>query len=183
MTLRLNPIFGTALTLVICASAFTGAQDAKTQNAKSQSAKSQGAKTQSAKSQGEKAQVEKSTAPLLIECVDLVQGMSPVNLTEKDNGKDVNLKVGDRFSITLPSNPSTGYQLFMLTTGDEPWKFESKQFKSEGKSMPGKGGREQFFFVVTKKGVGRLSIISARVFDLKGTLKEAKPYQVFVTAE
>ena len=183
MTLRLNPIFGTALTLLLCASAFTGAQDAKTQNAKSQSAKTQGEKTQSAKSQGEKTQVEKSTAPLIVEGVNLIQGMSSVNLNEKDNGKDVNLKVGDRFSITLPSNPSTGYQLFMLTTGDEPWKFESKQFKSEGKSMPGKGGREQFFFVVTKKGVGRLSIISARVFDLKGTLKEAKPYQVFVTAE
>ena len=183
MTLRLNPIFGTAHSLLLCAcllcaSAFTGAQNTKTQNAKSQ-----GAKTQNAKSQGEKTQVEKSTAPLLIECVDLVQGMSPVNLNEKDNGKDVNLKVGDRFSITLPSNPSTGYQLFMLTTGDEPWKFESKQFKTEGKSMPGKGGREQFFFVVTKKGVGRLSIISTRVFDLKGTLKEVKPYQVFVTAE
>jgi predicted secreted protein len=162
MSLRLNPFSGTALTILLCFSSLAVAQGTK-------------------KSTQEKgSQVEKTNRPIHEETIQL---LTPINLNEKDHGRELKLKVGDRFSITLPTNPSTGYQLFMLTSGDEPWKFLSKRFMSEGKSLPGKGGQEQFFFQVTKAGTSRVSFISARIFDLEGTLKETKPFQVLITVK
>lgn len=106
-------------------------------------------------------------------------------LDQSSNGKELKIKVGQQIVVTLPTNPTTGYQLFMLSTGDEPWTLASKKYMQDAHE-PGRvgvGGKNQYVFTATKKGMGAISFVSARVFDLEGTLKTSKPWQVSVTVE
>lgn len=106
-------------------------------------------------------------------------------LDAKSNGKEMTIKVGEKIVVTLETNPTTGYQLFMLSTGDEPWTLSSKKYIQDPHEDDevGVGGRNQYVFTATKKGQGALSFVSARGFDLQNTLKGAKPWQVTVTVE
>lgn len=116
----------------------------------------------------------------------LAQGQAKaVNLGTKDNGKEIKVKVGQQVVVTLPTNPTTGYQLFMLSTGNEPWSLTSKKYIQDPREADevGVGGKNVYTFTPTKKGQGAISFVSARVFDLENTLKSAKPWQVSVTVE
>ena len=106
-------------------------------------------------------------------------------LDEKSNGKELKIKVGEKIVVTLETNPTTGYQLFMLSTGDEPWSLSSKKYIQDPHEDDevGVGGRNQYIFTATKKGQGAISFVSARGFDLQNTLKGARPWQVVVTVE
>ena len=106
-------------------------------------------------------------------------------LDQSSNGKELKIKVGQQIVVTLPTNPTTGYQLFMLTTGDEPFSISSKNYVQDAHE-PGRvgvGGKNQYVFTAWRKGMGAISLVSARVFDLEKSLKSTKPWQVSVTVE
>jgi len=106
-----------------------------------------------------------------------------LKLTSASKGKEYSVKKGDTFSVTLPSNPSTGYQLCMISTGAEPWSVVGRSFKSDAKEpTPGAGGQETITFKASKAGEGQVIFVNIRTFDLE-TLKEANPWSVNVTVK
>lgn len=87
-----------------------------------------------------------------------------VALTEADNGRTLALKVGDRVSITLASNPSTGYVWAFETIG--PNVFNGMQQSFSGTSgMPGAGGSHSWQFNVGTAGKTRLAFKYLRPWE------------------
>lgn len=105
-------------------------------------------------------------------------------LTQASSGKSYTINKGDTFTVTLASNPTTGYQLHMIVDGSEPYSLVSKSYKSDPNpgGMTGVGGSSTYTFKGTKSGTGEVIFVNIRKFDLD-TLKEAVPWSVKVTVK
>ncbi len=107
------------------------------------------------------------------------------SLTFKDNGAQVTLKPGDVLSVTLDSNPSTGYtwkvgqnDAKVLLPLGEP------QFSLGGKEpMPGAGGTETFQFKALAKGKTPLTLVYVRPWETNVTPTPNETFSVTVTVE
>lgn len=88
-------------------------------------------------------------------------GTNGTNLTNADNGKQITVKAGDTLTLTLESNPTTGYSwqvleidhAVLVQDGDPEYKQSSG---SEG--LVGAGGTETFRFKVVGKGQTSLGL-------------------------
>ena len=89
---------------------------------------------------------------------------SPLIVTEKGDGKTLQLTVGQWLEIQLASNPTTGYQWVL------PWDIgplvggRQKYTGSEGK-MPGTGGTETFKFYAKDTGTVTLTLDYRRPWE------------------
>jgi inhibitor of cysteine peptidase len=88
-------------------------------------------------------------------------GTNGSSLTDADNGKQITLKPGDILTLTLESNPTTGYSwqvmeidnAVLVLDGDPEYKRSSG---SEG--LVGAGGTETFRFKVVGAGEASLGM-------------------------
>jgi inhibitor of cysteine peptidase len=106
-------------------------------------------------------------------------GEKPVVVTEKEDGKTVQVPVGGNLLVRLASNPSTGYQweggelqITCLEAVGRP------SYEGPGIDMPGAGGTQVFTYVAVKPGTARLSFHYARPWEKKAP---AKAFAVNVT--
>ncbi len=99
---------------------------------------------------------------LLVACAPAV-----TTLTEANDGQTVQLKKDGSLSITLVSNPTTGYQW----TVDQ---IDGSQLKQLGdpeyvtdcpNGLPGCGGHQTFHFTATAAGQSQLRLIYHRTFE------------------
>lgn len=122
---------------------------------------------------------------LAVSSVAIALQPKPTVLKEEQNGSSVTLKKGEKFVVALKTNPTTGYQLHMISRGDEPWTLVSQQYRQDPTTGPatGVGGVELFEFKAKKSGSARLTFASLRTFDMKGTLRAAEPWQVSITVK
>ncbi|MBM3708400.1 MAG: protease inhibitor I42 family protein [Actinobacteria bacterium] len=80
---------------------------------------------------------------------------STAALTEKDNGKSIELKVGETITVKLESNPTTGYSWSLSEETDQGIMFMiSSEYKqsSDDKELVGGGGFETFKFKAAGQG-------------------------------
>jgi inhibitor of cysteine peptidase len=101
--------------------------------------------------------------------------VNPVQLTDLDNGKDVSLAVGGQLIITLPGNPTTGFNWELsplegniLSLVGEP------QFVSDNSDALGSGGKMTFTFDAKKAGSTALVLIYHRPWET-----DVEPLQTF----
>lgn len=88
-------------------------------------------------------------------------GTNGTSLTESDNGKQVTLQPGDTLTVTLESNPTTGYswqvmeldKAILVQDGDP----EYKQSPGSG-GLVGAGGTETFRFKAVGSGKTSLEL-------------------------
>ena len=88
-------------------------------------------------------------------------GTHGTQITDADNGKQINVKSGDLFTLTLVSNPTTGYSwqvmeidnTVLLQDGEPEYK---QSPRSEG--LVGAGGTETFHFKAVGSGKTTLSL-------------------------
>jgi len=74
-------------------------------------------------------------------------------LTAEDSGKSIQIKTGETFTITLESNPTTGYQWMVLDVDEKILsQVGDAEYQSKGTVMPGSGGEETFTFKALKSG-------------------------------
>lgn len=95
------------------------------------------------------------------------------NPVRKSTEKEISTKVGKTFTVTIDENPTTGYQLAFLSTGNEPWRLVSKSFKKNPSKdeMVGVGGKATFTFKATKKGEGTLVFVNLQMFNAEESIK------------
>ena len=100
-------------------------------------------------------------------------GSAAVKLDEQDNGQSVEVSSGDRITITLEGNPTTGYSW-------EPGEFDASvvelvgeaDYKSDSK-MLGSGGVYTFTLKALAPGATTVKFIYHRSWE------DAEPAQVF----
>jgi inhibitor of cysteine peptidase len=88
-------------------------------------------------------------------------GTNGISLTDADNGKQITLQPGDTLTVTLESNPTTGYgwqvmeldQTVLVQDGDPEYKASS----GSGGSV-GAGGTETFRFKAVHSGATALEL-------------------------
>ena len=102
----------------------------------------------------------------LIFVLVLVAGCTPakpVALTVADKGSQVDVKMGDQFTITLDGNPSTGYSWEakdLDTTMFE--QVGDPVFNSSNPGLVGSGGTLTLTFKVLKSGTATLALVYHR---------------------
>ena len=95
-----------------------------------------------------------------------VKSTPPVNLTDKDNGKAVQLRVGQTLTIQLPSNPTTG---FSWTLPEKPVLLaveKNEYVASTAKNgMAGVGGTQAFSFAAKDVGSATITLNYRRPWE------------------
>ena len=98
-----------------------------------------------------------------------------VQLTDVDNNKDITLDAGDQLIITLPGNPTTGYNwevksvdAAILGVVGEP------QFVSDNTNLVGAGGQLSLTFKALKAGSTTLELVYHRPWET-----DVAPLQTF----
>jgi len=94
----------------------------------------------------------------------------------------INAKVGETFEISIPSNPSTGYNCLLSEMPHCVYFVESKYVPDEP-TMPGKGGTSKFKFVAVKKGEGKINFHSVKFSHPLDILEPTPMQKRFVIVE
>jgi inhibitor of cysteine peptidase len=105
-------------------------------------------------------------------------------LTEADNGKPVTLSVDQTLSLTLPSNPSTGYS-WKITSDDRAVlvPLGEPQFNVSGTPRPGAGGTETFNFKAVAPGTTTLTLVYVRPWETNVTPTPDDTWSAQVTVQ
>ncbi|MFL6351057.1 MAG: protease inhibitor I42 family protein [Bryobacteraceae bacterium] len=90
--------------------------------------------------------------------------MMDVRLTDASNGKDVRLKVGQTFTITLDENPTTGYRWIFAQKGGPICSLLSDSFERRTRLL-GSPGVHQWHFRADAPGTATVEMRLAREWD------------------
>ncbi|MEY2490378.1 MAG: inhibitor of cysteine peptidase [Verrucomicrobiota bacterium] len=86
-------------------------------------------------------------------------------LTEKDNGKEVEVPVGKQVRIDLPENPTTGYQWSLSDLKSGVLALKSDDYAPNHPSSMGGGGIRQFLFEAASPGESKLCLKNMRAWE------------------
>ena len=87
-----------------------------------------------------------------------------VALTEMDNGKKIDLTVGDTMTVRLKGNPTTGYTWQIAAITEKLLTYTEKRY-SPSSSRCGAGGTYTFKFRAAEKGMGELTLAHLRTWE------------------
>lgn len=85
-------------------------------------------------------------------------------LTEKDNGKQMEVSVGTQIRLDLPENPTTGYQWTLHDFGDV-LALKSDQYVLSPPFAVGGGGVRQFSFEAAFPGKATICLRNMRPWE------------------
>lgn len=106
-----------------------------------------------------------------------ITGCKPKNvqLTEADNNKEITLEVGSQLVITLPGNPSTGYNWEVKTIDAAiVGQVGEPQFVSDNTELVGAGGQLSLTFEALKAGSTTIELVYHRAWET-----DVAPLQIF----
>lgn len=122
-----------------------------------------------------------AAAVFLVACA-LGGGAASTAIDPDDNGKTVAVPVGQQLMLSLPSNPSTGYQWSLAATLPPQLVTAAETFESSGTpGLVGAGGTQVFTYSVVRAGSGVLTLVYARPWE-KG-VSPVETYTVTVSAK
>lgn len=93
------------------------------------------------------------------------QGDSPLRLSEKDTGRTIEMRAGDRMDLVLFENATTGFQWEIATITETIIKqVREPEFKPDSGAI-GAGGKKTFHFVAVASGETGLTLIYRRPWE------------------
>ena len=98
-------------------------------------------------------------------------------VTATDNGREITLRQGEMLSITLESNPTTGYSWQVIEIDNavlKPQGDPEYHQASGSESLVGAGGEETFRFETVNSGKARLKLGYMRPWE------DVPPIEIFV---
>ena len=107
------------------------------------------------------------TVTVAVGCSNASASSNGLVLQQTDNGKTFTVKSGQTIEVTLPGNPTTGYnwQMAVPSSGAALYKqLGEPVFKAESTAL-GAGGAVTFEFQTVAKGDGTLKLIYSRPWE------------------
>lgn len=102
-------------------------------------------------------------ASLVAGCVSGIGAPGPVAIDKDDNGRTVAVAVGQTLQLSLPSNPSTGYDWSLAGSAPPELQLLAESFESSGTpGIVGAPGTRVFAWRTVKAGTGQLTLRYAR---------------------
>lgn len=101
-----------------------------------------------------------SVSPTVSPTTDMTQkvSMSEMTLTQVDNGRTIDIRVGDRLDVNLRENPTTGFQWVIDQNNDEVLRVEGAEYISPTTSPIGGAGQRTFTFIGQQSGTAELRL-------------------------
>ncbi len=99
---------------------------------------------------------------------------SPARFSGADNGRTVTLHVGDRFTVALKENSTTGYSWKVVSSGEPAVKQVGQPTFKTDSSLHGAGGTVTYRFRAAAEGTGALELVYVRPWQ-----KDAAPEATF----
>ena len=106
--------------------------------------------------------------------VPAASGASAVRLEARDSGRRLELRVGQRFSVALRANDSTGYSWKVVSSGEPVVRIEAEPAFVADNHMAGAGGTLTYGFRAEQAGEAFLRLVYVRPWE-----KDAKPAATF----
>jgi predicted secreted protein len=99
----------------------------------------------------------------------------------EDEGRPIEVKAGQEFTIKLQSNATTGYQWKIDGKLDEKVvKFVRSDYKALPVKMMGAGGWEFWIFKAEGQGTTKINMIYIRPWEKQGFKEKTKTFSVIV---
>ncbi len=95
-------------------------------------------------------------------------------LTERANGRQIELSPGDTFEIRLQERPTTGFRWQLVADGAPICVLMTDRFTAPHRKVPGEAGRHVWKFRVERSGRAAIELASRRPWDV-----DAPPAHVF----
>jgi len=93
----------------------------------------------------------------------------------------INARAGENFTISLGSNPSTGYSWQLAKPLDEKIvRLVSSEYTSSQTKLVGAGGKENWTFLALKKGAAKIVLKYARPWEKDKLPAEQKTFSISV---
>ena len=111
----------------------------------------------------------------------------PVSVDASYTGKEVQIAAGDSLTVTLDSNPTTGFEWELVEISDQTVlelvesKYEPGEKAKQEPPVPGAGGQEIWSFKALKKGETTLSMGYSRPWE--GGEKAAETFVLTVVVK
>jgi inhibitor of cysteine peptidase len=99
---------------------------------------------------------------LLVGCGD--SGAEPLSVTEAQNGEALTLVKGQEFILTLPGNPTTGYQWTVPQGFEATLPLRDSSYEPESNAI-GSGGHYTFRFQAAQTGIVNLRLTYGRSWE------------------
>ncbi len=100
--------------------------------------------------------------------------LAGIKLTANDNGRSIELQVGQVLAFTLDANPSTGYSWEMTKIDQKILQQIGEAEFTPDSTLPGAGGQQVFRFKAVSAGQTALNLIYHRTWE-----KDVAPLQTF----
>lgn len=102
-----------------------------------------------------------------------------LRITESANGKNVDLRVGQRFIIVLQENPTTGFQWQFVENGKPVALLDRDFFKASSRRL-GSPGLHEWLFHAVSPGQAKIDMRLVRAWD-QSTVTRAFSIRLRVT--
>ena len=106
---------------------------------------------------------------------------STIQLTERDSGRQIELNVGDQLNITLPANPTTGFQWEVSNVDSTILRPMGEPEFEPASNEVGSGGQIKFRYEVVGTGQTELQLIHHRMFE--ENVPPIQTFEVNITAK
>jgi inhibitor of cysteine peptidase len=91
--------------------------------------------------------------------------MSTVTLTASDDGRAIDLRVGDSVVLRLAENPTTGYQWALEPGSDDVLTLQGSDYAGPTSSNVGGGGQRVFTFKAARAGSATVHLSLRRAWE------------------
>lgn len=114
---------------------------------------------------------------------NIVKEYSCNDFSENPTGltNDYKIKIGDKITVKLCSNATTGFQWDYEITGDIAVKEEDHDYEEPGEDLVGAAGTEVWTFEGTEKGTAVVSMEYSQPWE--GGIKKEWMYKMTITVE
>jgi inhibitor of cysteine peptidase len=92
-------------------------------------------------------------------------GASVVRLTARDGGRRIDVRLGQRITVELPANPSTGYSWDVVSSGEPVVGPLGEPAFTASSHLPGAGGTLRYVFRAREAGTAELRLVYSRRWE------------------
>ena len=91
--------------------------------------------------------------------------MATITLTRTDHGRSIEAQVGDRITVSLEENPTTGFRWAVDKNDDDVVALSSSEYAAAPRSRVGGGGQRVVTFEVRKTGDSAIQLKLWRAWE------------------